>query len=64
MVANIKHINDYNLVHRYLYGNEKAGQELYASVFPIVKGFLYSHKNAAVCGGKSVLRCTLKTCGN
>jgi len=46
MVANIKHINDYKFVDRYLCGDRAAGQELYASIFPIVKGFIYCHSNA------------------
>lgn len=44
MIINIKHINDYNLAHRYLCGDKEAGQELYASIFPMLKGFIYAYR--------------------
>ncbi len=64
MIANTKHINDYNLVHLYLCDYEKAGQELYASIFPIVKGFIFSHSNAKTlteADKEEIFSSTLKT---
>ncbi|MDP3057844.1 MAG: hypothetical protein Q8N36_00065 [bacterium] len=43
MIANTNHINDYNLVHRYLCGDRETGAELYAAIFPMFKGFICSH---------------------
>ena len=40
MIAKAKHINDYKLADRYLCGDKAASQELYATIFPILKGFI------------------------
>lgn len=45
MITNTKHINDYNLVHRYLCGDEKAGQELYASIFLTSRIYIITEKS-------------------
>jgi len=35
----IKYQDDYNLVHRYLTGEIKAGEQLYADVFPMLSKY-------------------------
>lgn len=46
MIANTKHIKDYSFIHHYLCGDDQSGQKLYASIFPVVKGFIFSYNNA------------------
>ncbi|MDO9534319.1 MAG: hypothetical protein Q7J85_03080 [Bacillota bacterium] len=46
MIDNIKHINDYNLVHKYLCGDDAAGEQLYAALYPVLKGFIYNNSRA------------------
>lgn len=46
MIVKTKYAKDYNLVHRYLCGDRDAGQELYASIYPLVQQFIWNHTNA------------------
>jgi RNA polymerase sigma-70 factor, ECF subfamily len=38
----IKYKDDYNLVDRYLSGDKSAGEELFGSVYPILKGYVFN----------------------
>jgi RNA polymerase sigma-70 factor (ECF subfamily) len=44
----IKYQDDYNLVHRYLTGETKAGEQLYAEVFPMLTKYVYSRTNNSI----------------
>ena len=46
MVVNDKYIEDYNMVHKYLLGNDEAGKELYSKTYPIVKRYIANNKNS------------------
>ncbi|PHS28611.1 MAG: hypothetical protein COA82_13390 [Alkaliphilus sp.] len=59
-----KHNKDRSLVHRYLCGDSEAGQELYAALFPTLKGYIYGHlsmKNLSEQEKEEVFSNTLKT---
>ena len=37
----VKHQNDYNLVHQYLLGNKSAGEQLYIPSIPLLEKYIY-----------------------
>ncbi len=39
---NVKHPTDYNLVDRYLCGDEAAGNELYSEIIPRVRKYIFA----------------------
>lgn len=44
---NAKHPNDYNLVDRYLCGDETAGNELYSEVIPRVRKYIFAQSKGS-----------------
>jgi len=42
---NIKYKDDYELVDKYIQGNEEAGRILYAQIYEAVKNFIYNRTN-------------------
>ena len=63
-MANIKYKNDYNLVHRYLCGDEEAGRILYADVYIFIRSSIYKLTKTSIFSDEDredILQDTLMT---